>query len=102
LRKEVIAMKKKWIAFRIIVSICSVLGWWGLLYPELVLTPDTVIISAENEAESSAAVTPAKGFGKSLYLDLLNAGEDNITFRSRLLTDLSILWENIHDRNGNK
>ena len=35
-------MEKKWTKFRIIAGMCAALGWWGLLYPELALTPDTV------------------------------------------------------------
>ncbi len=32
-------MEKKWTKFRIIAGMCAALGWWGLLYPELALTP---------------------------------------------------------------
>ena len=34
---------------RIIIVLCVTIGWWGLLYPELSMTPDTVQIVSENE-----------------------------------------------------
>lgn len=92
-------MKKKWSGLRIIVSMCAALGWWGLLYPELALTPDTVNISVEDD-EGSLELLPAEwDYPGKLYLSLLNAQEGQITFRSRLLTNLSIFWETLHGEN---
>lgn len=34
--------RKERIRIRIVTALCAALGWWGLLYPELTLTPDTV------------------------------------------------------------
>jgi len=88
-------LKKKRLGFRVAVSLCAALGWWGLLYPELALTPDTVAVSAEDEAGNPR---PREwSFDGDLYLELLDAGRDKITFRSRLLTNLSTLWEIFHD-----
>ena len=95
-------MKKKWVGFRIILSMCAVIGWWGLLYPELTLTPDTIKVIAEDENGNPEALVPEwDGYG-SLYLDLLRAGEGKITFRSKLLTNLSTFWETLHEGNENK
>ena len=41
-------MKKKWLGIRVAAGLCAALGWWGLLYPELALTPDTVKVSAQD------------------------------------------------------
>ncbi len=95
-------MKKKWIGLRILFSLCAAIGWWGLLYPELTLTPDTVAVHTEDCETLSSAAPPELPQGSSLYLELLGAGRDKITFRSKLLTDLSNFWENINDRNGKK
>ena len=35
-------MNKKTFGLRVAAGLCAALGWWGLLYPELALTPDTV------------------------------------------------------------
>ena len=40
-------MKKIRLGIRITIGLCAALGWWGLLYPELVLTPDTVRVVQE-------------------------------------------------------
>lgn len=89
----------KWIGLRIAVSLCAALGWWGLLYPELTLTPDTVTVSEESAKGESGRKTRNWCFDDNLYLDLLNADRDQITFRSRLLTDIGSLWEALHERN---
>ena len=91
-------MKKKWVGLRIIVSLCAMLGWWGFLYPELVLTPDTVTVSTEDEEGRLQPLPEQWDLDGSLYLDILNAGRDRITFRSRLLTNLNLFWEAFHDR----
>ncbi len=93
-------MKNKWFGFRIIIGLCAALGWWGLLYPELTLTPDTVKISVENEEGELSALPLKWSFENNLYLDLLNAESGQISFRSRLLTDISSFWEAFHDSDG--
>ena len=44
-------MKKKRLGIRITIGLCAALGWWGLLYPELVLTPDTVRVVQDKERQ---------------------------------------------------
>ena len=94
-------MKKKWSGFRIIVSMCAALGWWGLLYPELALTPDTVKITVENDESNLDALPLEWDYPSKLYLNLLDADEGQIIFRSKLLTNLSIFWETLHGGNDN-
>lgn len=93
-------MKKNWFGFRIGLGIFAALGWWGLLYPELALTPDTVKIVCEEPASDACAQSADWSFGGSLYQDVLNAAPGRITFRSKLLTDFSAFLEAFH--NGNK
>lgn len=85
-------MKKK-IGIRIIAAFCAALGWWGLLYPELTLTPDTVRIICEAEDGSETLSDREWELTDSLYLELLGAERTSIRFRSRLLTELNALWE---------
>ena len=93
-------MKKKLLGIRITLGLCAALGWWGLLYPELALTPDTVAVKAENEEGILQDVSVEWDFDSSLYRELLSIGPDRLIFRSRLLTDISSLWEAFH--HGNK
>lgn len=79
-------MKKIKNGIRIIAATCAVLGWWGLLYPGLTLTPDTV--QAVCDEEDGEELTP-----EHLYLELLRAERGSIRFRSRLFTELNAFWE---------
>ena len=90
---------KKWLILRITTGLCAVLGWWGLLYPQLVLTPDTVSVISATEDGSFEEQSIKWDFDGSLYLDLLNAGPDRITFRFKIFKDLNSLLEAF--RNGN-
>lgn len=91
-------MKKKELGLRITAILCAALGWWGLLYPELTLSPETVKVS-DTSADGKDNTLPLKrSFDGSLYLDLLNAEPGQISFRSRLLTDISSFWEAFYDR----
>lgn len=89
---------RSWLALRICLGLCAAAGWWGLLYPELALTPDTVAVSEEDEEGALDALPWKWSFGNSLYLDLLHAAPEQITFRSRLLAGISSFWEAFHGR----
>ncbi|MCM1189665.1 MAG: hypothetical protein NC541_10275 [bacterium] len=86
-------MKNKQIKIRLIAALCAALGWWGLLYPEFTLTPDTVRILCESEDGAQETAEPAWDSDSSLYLELLGADRGSICFRSRLLTELNAFWE---------
>ncbi len=85
-------MKKKWFGIRVVAGLCAAIGWWGLLYPELALTPDTVKICVEDETGTLSEKTSE--WTSTLYLDLLNADRGQITLRSRLFTELKELLKN--------
>lgn len=92
-------MKKRCSGIRIVAGLCAALGWWGLLYPELALTPDTVRVFQESEDGTLQEITADWDFEGSLYNSLLHGDHRNITFRSRLLTDISLFLEAIHSGN---
>lgn len=93
-------MKKKFLGIRVVLGMCAALGWWGLLYPQLTFTPDTVSIKAEDKDGTIRAEEAEWDFDASLYREFLAAGPDKIILRSRLLSDFSSLWEAFH--HGNK
>ena len=93
-------MKKKFLAIRVVLSMCAALGWWGLLYPQLAFTPDTVSIREEDKDGTLRDIEVEWDFDANLYRELMGAGPDKIILRSRLLTDFSSLWEAFH--HGNK
>lgn len=86
-------MKKMKNGIRIITVVCAALGWWGLLYPGLTLTPDTVRVVCEDENDEEIPPERRWSLDDGLYLELLGTDRDNIRFRSRLLTELNAFWE---------
>lgn len=86
-------MKKEPVKLRMIAALCAALGWWGLLYPEFTLTPDTVRVVCETEDGAEETATFDQSFGNSLYLELLGADRGSIRLRSRLFAELNALWE---------
>ena len=89
-------MKKKFLGIRVALGMCAALGWWGLLYPELAFTPDTVAVKVEDKNGVLQDIAVEWDFDANLYRELLSAGPDNLILRSRLLTDFSLLWEAFH------
>lgn len=86
-------MKKMKNGIRILTVMCAALGWWGLFYPGLTLTPDTVSIICEDENGEEITQENLDFFESGLYLELLGTDRGSIRFRSRLLTELNALWE---------
>jgi len=69
-------MKKSGIGIRVACGICAAFCWWGLLYPELTMTPDTYEIYREEDLEDSE---------KDIYRMFLEADRHQIRFKSRFL-----------------
>lgn len=76
-------------ALKAAACICAALGWWGVLYPELTLTPDTYVIVGEETAGGEAVQKSEKvvewDFTSDIYEKLLEAEAGQIQFKSRLL-----------------
>mgnify|MGYP003305602781 CR=1 FL=1 len=75
------------------MTICAALGWWGLLYPEFVFTPETVLVYEENTKGQLIQKNPKYFDSRELYHELLHADREDITFRSKIWEDLSLFWE---------
>jgi len=69
-------MKKSEIGIRLLCGICVGFCWWGLLYPEFTMTPDTYKVCWEKEEEMDSE--------EDIYKMLLEADREQIRFRSRL------------------
>lgn len=90
-------MKKKLFGIRIIIGMCAAFGWWGFLYPELTLTPETVRIISEDAQGERIDVTGEWDFDSTLFQELLHAEAGSVRFRSRLLTEWNALMEAVQD-----
>ncbi len=91
-------MKMK-LAVKAVACVCAALGWWGVLYPELTLTPDTYAIVGEEKAGGEAVQKAEEvvkwDFSSDIYKKLLEAEAGQIQFKSRLLLMLrSVSGEN--------
>lgn len=86
------------IPFRIFVTACAALGWWGVLYPELTMTPDTYKIVCE-DAISQEYYVQEPGevveweLNGDIYETVLGADRSRLRFRSRLLMNMTALYE---------
>lgn len=66
------------------VCACLYVCWWGLLYPELVVNPDTCRV-VDGETEEEILAQAGQMSAGMLYQALLEADRDQIRYRSRLL-----------------
>lgn len=83
--------KRKKAGVRIIMgifSMCSALGCWGVLYPELTMTPDTYRVVCEDGTVQKEPKVVEWDFDSNIYMDILNADRSRIRFRSKLLQEL--------------
>lgn len=86
---------------------CAALGWWGVFYPELAMTPDTYRVVREAKLSSDDAVLQEEGtsgddevyetidwdFDREIYFEILQADVGQIRFKSRLLMSLREIFE---------
>lgn len=78
-------MKKRTIRIRMICGICAAFCWWGLLYPELTMTPDTYHVIWSEDALASGVPLAEWDEESDIYRILLETDTDNIRYKSKLL-----------------
>ncbi len=70
-------------------GLCAAIGWWGVLYPELTMTPDTYKVVLEDEtAGQSKEIRKEADFDRDIYRMILEAKEGQIRYKSRLWMQL--------------
>lgn len=85
------------IPIHMILSICAVFGWWGLLYPELTMLPSTYNIVCEDDAVQEKENVVEWDFDNDIYWRILDADRSQIRFKSRLFTNISAWQEQGRD-----
>ncbi len=89
------------------LCVCAALGWWGVFYPELTMTPDTyrVVKEAKLSSEDNAlqkvgsfgddevCETADWDFDREIYFEILQADASQIRFKSKLLMSLKEIFE---------
>ncbi len=76
---------KSHLKIRIALCTCLYASLWGLLYPELLVTPDTCSIVYEEETIEEVLTDTEEFSAGELYQALLKANREQIRYRSRLL-----------------
>ena len=76
--------------FRAVVTMCAVLGWWGIWFPELAVWADAVCVVEEECSESS--VQQRKEV-REICNGLLKAEKGQIQVKSRLLQLVEQYWK---------
>ncbi len=84
---------KDWMKIKVALCTCLYVSWWGLLYPELLVTPDTCRVVCEEDAEEEVLAEAQQLSPEELYQTLLEADRQQIRYRSRLLELLRELLE---------
>lgn len=80
---------------RAMAAVIACYGWWGVIYPELTMVPSTYEIVCEEEEKTSETASVQKSAevvewnsDSQIYWKILEAGPEQIRFKSRLLTIL--------------
>lgn len=78
-------MKKNRSSLKTLFMMCAAICWWGMLYPELALTPDTYRMICEEEEEPE----------EDAFWQLVEQGEHPVRFRSRFLEQIEKWLEKV-------
>lgn len=82
-------MKQIWNKLLVPLSVCAAFGWWGMLYPQLAMTPDTYRVVREDGTVQEASEVIEWDFEGSVYLKILDAAPGQVRFRSGILKSLA-------------
>lgn len=100
-------MKRSIKIIEMALCVCAALGWWGVFYPELTMTPDTYRVVKEVKLSSGDKVLQKEGifgddevcetadwnFDSEIYFEILQADAGQIRFKSKLLMSLKEIFE---------
>ncbi len=78
-------MKKIMAGMHVVFSICTALAWWGVLYPELTMTPDTYEVIWEKGAVQLDKNMVEWDSDTDIYRMILESDGSSIRFRSKFL-----------------
>lgn len=81
------------IPVHILLCVCAAFGWWGLLYPELTMTPSTYHIVYEDGTVQERENMVEWDFEDDVYWEVLDADRSQIRFKSRLAMKINALQE---------
>lgn len=82
----------------LVLAGCLAFGWWGVLYPELVLDRHTYRLVSETGEPCLQEQTGGMLSSEAVYWELLNAEKGRIRFRSRLWECVTELYEGFREK----
>lgn len=84
---------QKLAAFRMVCTLCVALGWWGMLYPDFTMTPDTYeVVWEDAESEHEMQEWDSE---EEIYDLLLNADSGRIRFKTKLLSKIDAILKHL-------
>lgn len=93
-------MKRGIKIIRMALCVCAALGWWGVFYPELAMTPDTyrvvedkVLKKGGTSGDDEVCENADWDFDREIYFEILQADAGQIRFKSKLLMSLKEIFE---------
>lgn len=85
----------KYDLLRVATCVVAMSLWWGYLYPELMMTPDTyVIIAEENTVQDEQNVIECS-FGDDIYFTLMETDPSKIVFKSKLVEQADVFFKHL-------
>lgn len=99
--------KTGWKVITMAICICAAFGWWGVLYPELTMMPDTYRVVREEGTSPEESVSQKEqayaenvggsmaeewDFDRDIYFEILQAPKGKVRFKSRLLMGLGEIF----------
>ncbi len=81
--------------WRGVLAVCAALGWWGAVYPQFTMVKGTYeIVYEDGSAQTECDAAEAED-GRDVYWEILEADRGQIRFKSRLLTEIKALQEQL-------
>jgi len=81
---------QKLAVFRMVCTLCVALGWWGMLYPDFTMTPDTYQVVWEETVQQEASMLEWDD-QEEIYDLILKADSGQIRFKSRFLSRIEAI-----------
>ncbi|MDR0963146.1 MAG: hypothetical protein LBM60_00835 [Clostridium sp.] len=76
--------KKITVFLRISLCLCALYGWWGVVYPQYSMTPDTYRIVSEDGTVQEDDDLLEWRFSDDVYQKALEANPDQVRFKSKI------------------
>lgn len=82
---------QKLAVLKMVCTLCVAIGWWGMLYPDFTMTPDTYQVVWKEDAVQQEQSMLEWDSEDEIYDLIMKADSGQIRFKSRLLEKLDAI-----------